>query len=438
MIRALLCCLCLCAPGVAAYAQQTNDEDRLWFNVTLEPQFAVTKGAYVSSEIILHVQFISSDPFKRVRLDVPVIEGVRSDVLARAHTRQIEILDDEGYSTLGSRKYSHETRIAIVPEQSGTIVIPPITATGISEPSNGRSFEFKEIYPEQTIVVHPESPDFVGDAWIVSRDVAMQDTWSHAISEIQNGDTVRRTVTLSVAGMTADHLPELVLGPNNGHRVLSTQVSTKTQKTDIGFIAHLEQSWDIYIGTEDVTYINEVRLPYWNPESGKPEDVAVPSQRIEPLKRDAVALRHTLREEAFAGHRAKRLGLLGLLLVPVVALTIVILLALWHVLPTRADLRFWRASRQRDEPLEFYGSFLTWGRHTFGSRTAVGREQVSVLGARATDQVGQLHRAIFGSRGGGLETSQVAATLILASRRINMTRFLSAIIPSISRFLFLR
>ena len=438
MIRGLLCFLCLCASGVAAFAQQTDDADRLWFSVTLEPEFIATKGAYVGGEIVLHIQFISSDPLKRVRLDLPVINGVRSDVLARAHTRQVEILDAEGYSTLGSKKYSHETRLAIVPEESGTIVIPPIIVTGISEPANGRSIEFKEIYPEQTIVVHPKSPEFAEDAWIVSRDVTMQDSWSREFSEIQNGDTVRRKVTLTVAGITADHLPELVLGPSNGHRVLSTEVSTKTEKTDAGFIAHLEQSWDIYVETEDVTYINEIRLPYWNPELGRPEDVAVPPQRIEPLKRDAIALRQTLREEAFAEHQAKRLGLLGLLSVPVAALIMFIVLAIWRVLPTRADLRFWRASRQNVEALEFYGSFLSWGRHSFGPRTVVDREQVSALGARATAQVGRLHRSIFGAGGGRLQTSHIAATLILASRRMTMTRFLSAIVPSVSRFLFLR
>ncbi len=438
MIRVLSFCLCLCAYSLAAFAQQTDGADRLWFSVTLDPAFVATKGAYVGGEIVLHVQFVSSDPFKRLRLDLPVIEGVRSDVLARPHTQQIEIVGDEGYSILGSKGYSHETRLAIVPVQSGSIVIPPITVTGISEPGNVPSFEFKEIFPQQEIIVHPKNPDFVGDAWIVSRDVTMRDSWSHVISEIENGDTVRRTVTLTLAGITADDLPELVLDSNDGHRVLSTEVSSETEKTDTGFIAHLEQSWDIYVETEDVTYIDGVRLPYWNPELGKTEVVAVPRQRVEPLKRDALALRQTLREEALAEHQAKRFGLLVLVSLPAAALIAFLALALWRALPTRADLKFWRASKQTDAPLEFYASFLSWGRQIFGPRTAVGHEQVSALGARATAQVDHLHRSIFGPRGGDFETKRVAATLIWASRRTMMTRFFSAIIPNISRFLFLR
>lgn len=438
MIRVLLACLVLCVTGAAALAQQAGEAERRWFEVTLEPSFVATQGAYIGGEIVLHIQFISSDPFKRVRLDLPAIEGVRSAVLARPQTRQVEVLNPDGYSTLGSSKYSHETRLAIVPERSGTIVIPPITVTGISEPADRQSFEFTEIRPEQVIVVHPANPEFSGASWIVSRDATMGEAWSHAISEIRNGDTVRRTVTLSVAGVTGDDLPELVLDPDDGHRVLSTEVSTRTEKTDLGFIAHLEQSWDIYIETEDVTHISGIQFPYWDPELGQPADVAVPPQRIEPLKRDAMALRQALREEALAGHRANRLGLIGLLSVPMAALTLAIGLLLWRALPSRADLRFWRASRREADPLEFYGAFLAWGRNTFGPHTTMGREEALLLGARATDQVGRLHRSIFGPAGGSVQPSRLAATLILASRRLVMRRFLSALLPGMARFLFLR
>ena len=438
MIRVFLCCLGLCLLDMAAVAQQTDEADRRWFNVTMDPPFAATRGTYVGGQIVLHVQFISSDPFKRVRLELSAIEGVRSTVLARPQTRQVEILDDDGYSTLGSQKYSHETRLVIVPDRSGTIVVPPITVTGISEPGSGRSFEFEEVYPEQTILVHPESPEFVGDAWIVSRDVKIEEAWSPEVDDVRNGDTVRRTVTLSVAGVTADDLPELVLNSSSGHRVLSTEVATETEKTDNGFIAHLEQSWDIYVETEDITHIDGIRFPYWNPELGVPEDATLLPQRIEPLKRDAVALRQTLREEALAGHQARRLGLLGLLLVPLAALASAIALVLWRALPTRTDLRFWRASRQSDDPLRFYASFLSWGRHTFRQRTPVGQQQVQMLGARAADQVGRLHRSIFGLSADSQRWQRVAATLILASRRMIVRRFLAAIVPGISRFLFLR
>ena len=441
MIRALLTCLSLwvfAAGAMAQHAGETGLTDRLSFSVALEPEFAATKGTYVGGEIVMHVRFISSDPFKRLRLDVPVIEGVRSEVIERPHTRQIELVGDEGYSILGGKGYSHEMRLAIVPTQSGTMVIPPITVTGISEPGNVPSFEFEKVYPEQNITVHPRSLDFDGDTWIVSRNVEIEEAWSHVISEIQNGDTVRRTVKLTVAGVTADDLPELVLASNDGHRVLHTELSAETEKTEAGFVAHLEQVWDIYVETEDVTYIDEIRLPYWNPERDQTEVVAVPRQRVEPLKRDAMALREQLRDEALEEHRAERLGLLILASLPAVALVAFLALVLWRALPTRADLTLWRASKQPGATVDFYGSFLAWGRQTFGSRAAVDHEQVSSLGAAAADQVTRLHRSIFGPRGGACETKRVANAVIFGARRQSLAQFFSSLLPGISRFLFLR
>ena len=438
MIRALLSCLCFCAISLTALAQQPNQSDPRLFAVTVEPEYVMTKGTYVGAEIVVHIQFLSADPLKRVRMDLPTIEGVRSEVLVRPHTLQIELEGDEGYSIVGNKVYSHEARLALVPTESGTVVFPAITVKGISERQDGSSLEFAQTYPEQVITVHAQDPAFAGDAWIVSRDVVIEESWSHVISEIENGDTVRRTVSLKVAGVAADELPALVLDPADGYRVLHTEVTLETEKTDTGFIVHMEQYWDIYVETEDITYVAAVELPYWNPELGEAEVAAVPQQRIEPLKRDALALRDRLRDEALAEHRAERLGLFILFALPVAVFGVFLAMVFWRLLPTKADLRFWRAAGHAGAPLDFYRSFFAWGRQTFGYGLPLGRDQFSALGDRAADQAGRLHRAVFGPDGGAFEQKRVALTLIWASRRKVVSRFLSALGPGLSRFLFLR
>ena len=270
--------------------------------------------------------------------------------------------------------------------------------------------------------------------------------------EVQSQDAVRALVELADTGVaqqlfhpvpadvsvTAEDLPALTLSSGDGYRVLSTDVATETEKTDTGFIAHLEQSWEIYIETDEVTTIDAVHFAYWNPELAATEVASVPRQRVEPLPRDALALRDQMRGQVLAEHRAKRLALVALLSLPAAALIAFLALALWRALPTRADLRFWRAAGQAGAPLEFYASFLFWARQALGSRAAVGQDQVAALGARATAQVERLHGVIFGSRGGDLETRRIAATLIWGARRMTTARLVSAIIPSLSRFLFLR
>lgn len=438
MIRVLLSCLCFFGFCFGAAAQQPNQGNVQFFTVTFEPDYVATKGAYVGGQIVVHIQYISINPLKRVRLGLPAIDGVRSEVLQRPHTRQIELEGDEGYTIVGTKVYSHDARLVIVPVASGSVVIPPITVKGISERQDGQSVEFEETHPQQTITVHAKDPNFEGDTWIVSPNVTIEDTWSHVINEIENGDTVQRTITLLVEGVTADELPPLTLEAADGYRVLHTEIAMETETTDAGYVAHLEQTWDIYVETEDVTYVDGIELAYWNPELGTSETVSVPNQRIEPLKKDAMALRQQLREEALSAHQTERLGLLILIGLPAAVLVVILVMVLWRLVPTKADLRFWSASKRAGAPLDFYRSFFAWGRHTFGRGLPVGREQISALGDRAADQAARLHRGVFGPSGGAFEQKRVAWTLIWASRRRVVARFLAAFGPGLSRFLFLR
>lgn len=441
MIRALLYCLWSFALANAAantaMAQRLNDADRLWFAVTIEPDYVLTQGTYVGGEMVMHIRLMSLDSFQRLRLDLPDIEGARTETLVRPHIRQLSSLGAMGYSD--SAGYSYEARLAIKPEQSGRILIPPVKVTGISQAGEGQAFEFRKTFPERAITVHPPSAEFDGDHWMVSRKATMEESWSPEVTSIRNGDTVHRRVILSVAGVSADDLPELTLKSNDGYRVLSTGVSATTEKTNDGFIAHLEQSWDIYVETEDVIHIDGFRTPYWNPELARTEVASLPHQRVEPLPKDALALREQLREEVLAEHRAKALGLVFLLSLPAAALITILAFAVWRVLPTRADVNLWRAARQApDAPLKFYPSFLSWSRQTLETRTIVSQNQIVPLGARATDSIDDLHQSIFGSHGGHVETKQVAATLVWASRRMIMKRLVSGMTSNLSRFLFLR
>lgn len=436
MIRVLLHCLCLLVLATTALAQRLNDGDRLWFAMTIEPDYVLSRGTYVGGEIVMSIELMSPDSLQRLRLNLPDIEGARVDTLVRPHMRQLSSLGAMGYSDITG--YSFEARLVIVPERSGRIIIPPITVTGIAQPGEGSGIEFRKTFPKHVITVFPASPQFGGDHWVVSPKVVIEEFWSPDIASIKNGDIVRRHIILSVTGVTADDLPELTLGANDGFHVLSTGVSAETEKTDDGFIARLEQSWDIYVETEDVIHIDGFRFPYWNPALARTEMVSLPRKRVEPLPEDALVLREHLRNEVLARHRAKRLGLVALMSLPAVLLLLFLALVFWQARPTRADLSLWRAARQGGAPLGFYAAFLSWGRKSFGTQTIAGQEQISLLGTQAVEQVDRLHASIFASHGSRVKTARVARTLIGASRRMTMVRWVSALRSNLATFLFLR
>lgn len=437
MIRLLLSFVILTLVSLPGFAQNVGqgdqseeDVERRWFSVTTDPEGIFETGGWVGEEIILDIHFVSSDPFKRLRLELPKIKGARVETLVRPHTLQINML--------GGRGYSHEARLAIVPKQAGTLTIPQIRVTGIAQQRNGRSVEFAEIYPEQSMEVKPPPVDYGGAAWLVPREVSMEQSWSTDINTLRAGDTIRRTVALDVKGVRAEDLPELTLASNEGYRVLSDEVNTETIRTPKGFSAKLTQSWDLYIETDEITNIDAVHFPYWDAKTATTAVAQVPPQRVEPILRDAKELRDQLRDEAVQRHQTQRLGLIALLALPLTVFVVIVLVGIWHALPTRADLRMKRSVREAGNAAGFYPSFQEWGRETFGIRRPVEQARVEELGKDATLRSEELNLAVFARGERDADFARTASTMIRGARRRRVASYFATLGPAISRMLFLK
>lgn len=405
-----------------------GDAQRRWFDVTITPRGVEKNGAYVSGQIVVDIRFLSSDPFKRLRLKLPPVEGARVETLVRPRTLQINMM--------GGRGYSHEARYAIFPQNDGLLVLPEISIEGIVQSKSGRNFEFDETFAERSIRVHPSDSAFDPAEWVVSEDVALEEHWSEDINHLSFGDTVRRTVTLAVKGVRAEDLPDLTLSDGQGYRVLTTERSVETQKTPNGLDAFVTQSWDVFIDTPKVFYIDPIVFRYWDPVARSARTTEAAAQRVEPIRRDAAAIRDRLRTEIHDDLALKRTGVLVLAALPVLVLLIIALFAARAALPRRTDLDLWRAARRNDSGLEFYAVVQRWARRTVGDRPVFSEKQIAVLGSDALGEVQGMHRELFGRNSGPHHRPGLAKQLIGRAMALRLTGFRETLIARISRMLF--
>ena len=381
--------------------------------VTIEPPTVFTGGAYVQGEIVLTVRITSLHPFEALNVEMPKIDGVRIDTLLKPRMRRVKAYTGTGYVL--------EQAIAIYPQSSGRLVIPPVRATGIVEPEKDKPLNFTDASPELVLDIEGISPRFKGDWWLVSRSVTLTEAWSKPPEELREGDVVRRTMTLIARGVPHTRMKMPEHGRTRGIEFADAGGSGSTQRTGDGVIGTLVHSWDLKIGVGATLYIAPMGVHYWDPTDGASKKASVRGYRIEPLPADEQAIAETLLAEASRAHSgARQLAILsGALILAPFGLTL--LLSLWAIVPTKADRTLRRTLGQSLPDDAVYRAVADWARDSEVSDSDL---------AMLSDRYANLQARLFGRNKDEPGPSAIAADLLAAGR----DRRLRRVFEQIGRF----
>ena len=394
----------------AAVAQQVAIPVSPQLRVIVEPNHVLRNGAYVQGQVLLRVLLASPHPFAAIDFSMPEIAGARVVTLFAPKTRTIHVYDKTGYA--------YETRLSLFPEQSGTLVIPPITIIGSVTNEEGERELFDLSKPAVEILVHPINRALEDSWWMVADAVEISEDWTPDPDQFRVGDTVRRHVNVVAHGVSVEQLPHIEQSANQGYAVVGAWQDGKTILTKTGLVANLKQTWDLRIQSGDAMYISPIQIHYWDAAANQPAVARLPSKRVEPLARDPEAVRRTLVEAAMTAHRAQRLGALVLVSIPVAAFLLLLALVLYVARLTTADRRLLAECGADPGAVKGLAAVLTWSEASFGLRGARGlsglRER---LGWAGQDPLEDLEKAVFDVGGPLIDTRAAARVIVSASRR---------------------
>ncbi|ETX08097.1 MAG: hypothetical protein ETSY2_07355, partial [Candidatus Entotheonella gemina] len=398
----------LSAPLV--FAQQTAIPNKPTLTVSLEPRHVKDGGGYVQGQIVLRVQLVSPHPFDRLQLNLPAIANVRTLTLSPPQTREIHNYGLEGYL--------YETRLALFPEQSGMLTIPSVSVAGAVAVGSGRKEPFAEVNPEMLVTIKPIDPAYDAPWWLVADAVTMTEVWTPPPEELRVGDTVRRDLTVTVYGVTAQHLPVIEQPLNGGYAVVGSETTMKTDLTPDGVIATLRQFWALRVESEDIISISPIQLAFWDPAAGSMASASLPAKRIEPLPRDPAARRAQLMSDAITAHRNRRISLFAALSIPVLGLLALIGALFYKALPTRADRRLSQACIANATPAACFRAVTQWSHDSFGTgdRNLIKYLQ-QTFGGEAAERLNTLQLALFSASDVSAEPKRLARSLVAAARR---------------------
>ncbi len=199
--------------------------------------------------------------------------------------------------TVGGRPWLvHEVRYAIFPEQSGTLDIPSLTITAresrprrsLFATASGRVVRMRS--EPLRLEVLPRPADYPpGATWLPARELSLEESWSTDPEQLEVGGSVTRTIRVRGEGLQGAQLPPLDAPRVAGLKFYPDQPVISDAEVSSGLLGSRTDSTAIVPTEAGTLELPELRIPWWDTESGVLRIATLPARSLVVAAAPAVA-----------------------------------------------------------------------------------------------------------------------------------------------------
>ena len=235
---------------------------------------------FVQGQVILTLRLLSATDISAYQFGDISIQDLDAVIEPMGDVRQYQTrIADKPYLVL-------EKQFALFPQQSGRLGITPVRAE-VRLPSSS-SFdpfrtggEIRQLRSQQLFVdVAPVPAEFNGPYWIPADRLELREEWQGDLTGLIAGEPITRSLTLLVDGLTAAQLPEFTLLPIAGIKQYPDQAGLENSRTAKGISGKREQKVALIPGAAGSYLVPEIKLPWWNLQTGKMETATIPAREL--------------------------------------------------------------------------------------------------------------------------------------------------------------
>ena len=235
---------------------------------------------YVQQQVILTVKVFQTREIVEGRLDDPPAEALVVQRLGKDVSYQ---------SQLQGRPYSViERRFAVFPQQSGAIRIDPIALTATVRRTDrwrGGSFfapteNIRVASNALQLDVKPRPVGVDGKWWLPAEALNLTENWSGDAAEAKVGEPLTRTLNLSALGVQENQLPVLKPPTVDGLKIYPDQPELQTVTDGEGLQSYRTDKWAIIPQRAGQVTLPEVRVSWFDTESGQAREATLPAQTL--------------------------------------------------------------------------------------------------------------------------------------------------------------
>ncbi|MGB5603237.1 MAG: BatD family protein [Gammaproteobacteria bacterium] len=243
------------------------------------------ESAWVQSEIIYTIRFLTSIPINRPTLSEP--ETSDPDAIIEKLGQVVnyqKMINDTPYSV-------SELHFAVYPQHSGTLTFKPVMFEGRVASGSRSSSLFDQFMQSGTlkrlrsksvsVTIKPKPENIPPGAWLPAENVSIDEEWSDDITQLRTGEPVTRTLTIKATGLTGEQLNDPGFVQVTGVKQYPDKAVIENQRKRDG-ITGSRQIKIAMIPTQAGRYIiPEISIPWWNTRTGRQAYARLPATVIE-------------------------------------------------------------------------------------------------------------------------------------------------------------
>ncbi len=190
----------------------------------------------------------------------------------------ISLGDTKRYQTIqnGTNYFVEEQSYAIFPQKSGTLKIKSPIFTALVYDLVPQRIQVQD--KATNVTVQPIPAQFTGKIWLPAKNIKLTERYENPSQTISQGSTLTRIVTIEGTGIPAELLPSLKFEESDAFSVYPEKGTDRNQVNQGEIIGSTEIKVTYLFNKASKVTIPELRLPWFNTETGK-EEVAILAPR---------------------------------------------------------------------------------------------------------------------------------------------------------------
>ena len=251
-------------------------------NTTGQPVYTETlidkPAVYVQEQLLLTHRLFTSIQLTDFSMEELTVPGAIIQKVAQNQFRK----------RVGNKDYIVvEIKYALFPQTSGKLDIPAVAISAYQTGNNQSSFfrsrgnQLIRNTEAKTIDVMAKPAHIDADQWMPSSQLTISQKWSNNLEQLQVGEPVTRTITISAKGLTGAQILPLSLESSSDFKVYPDQAQLNESVDASGVTGVRQESFALVPNRQGDIVLPEISVRWWDTVNQRMQTATLDAMRLE-------------------------------------------------------------------------------------------------------------------------------------------------------------